>query len=85
MPELGGNLIFNIPDISFSIPIRKKLKLEGVNGGIRGLDASGNMEVSIAWSAMGTCRLTKSHVLPTDILCRPRLLLTSAGSRKAST
>jgi Histone chaperone Rttp106-like len=55
LPELGGNLIFSIPDISFSIPVRKKLKLEGVNGGIRGLDASGNMEVTMAWSAIGTC------------------------------
>jgi hypothetical protein len=54
LPEIGGSLLFSIPDISFSVPVRKKLKLEGVNGGIRGLDAAGNMEVSVAWSTIGT-------------------------------
>jgi len=50
-----------IPDISFSIPQRKKLRLEWVEssssdlekGGIRGADAAGNIEFGMSWKDIG--------------------------------
>lgn len=52
LPDISGGLLFSLPDVSFSVPVRKKLKLEGVNGGVRGIDAKGNTEVTVAWNAI---------------------------------
>jgi hypothetical protein len=51
--NVEGSILFSYPDTSFSVPVRKKLRLEGLNGGVRGVDASGKMEASMAWDAMG--------------------------------
>jgi len=51
---LGGTVLFDFKDISFSVPVRKKLRLEGLIGGIRGSDAQGNTEVNLGWESMGT-------------------------------
>jgi hypothetical protein len=53
--DIGGSVLFTLPDTSFSIPVRKKLRLEGLNGGLRGLDAGGNIEASLSWDAVGEC------------------------------
>jgi hypothetical protein len=49
------------PAVSFSIPQRKKFKLELVlnkkEGGIRGLGADGNVEFGIAWKDVGQLSL----------------------------
>jgi hypothetical protein len=53
LPEVRGTVLFSGPDTSFSIPVRKKLKLEGLNGGLRGVDPTGNAEMSIGWDSIG--------------------------------
>lgn len=50
---VGGSVLFDFKDISFSVPVRKKLRLEGLRGGIKAVDASGNAEVNIAWDSIG--------------------------------
>jgi hypothetical protein len=52
---------FTAPDISFSVPQRKKLRLEWVasssgdpqKGGIRAVDAGGDIEFGVAWKDIG--------------------------------
>jgi hypothetical protein len=52
---------YNAPDISFSIPQRKKLRLEWIDsasadlarGGIRAADASGSVEFGVSWKDIG--------------------------------
>jgi hypothetical protein len=46
-------VLFDYRDISFSVPVRKKLRLEGLIGGIRGSDAQGNAEVNLTWETIG--------------------------------
>jgi hypothetical protein len=46
-------VLFDYRDISFSVPVRKKLRLEGLIGGIRGSDAQGNAEVNLSWETIG--------------------------------
>jgi hypothetical protein len=53
LPEVGGAVLFTGPDTSFSIPVRKKLRLEGLNDGLRGVDPAGNAEMSIGWDTIG--------------------------------
>jgi hypothetical protein len=76
LPELGGSLIFSVPDVSFSVPVRKKLRLEGVHGGVRGLDPAGNIEVSMAWNVIGTKwnheeRVWSWYICPDYAFCLP--------------
>jgi hypothetical protein len=52
---------YTAPDISFSIPQRKKLRLEWIDsassdlakGGIRAADASGSVEFGVSWKDIG--------------------------------
>ena len=54
---VGGTVLFDFRDLSFSVPVRKKLRLEGLHGGIRALDAQGNAEVNISWESIGMSAL----------------------------
>ena len=64
LPEVGGRVLFSGQETSFSIPVRKKLKLEGMNGGLRGVDTTGNTEMSIGWDNIGEfCRIIALHLL----------------------
>jgi len=55
-----ANASFVAKEISFSVPVRKKLTLEvieGVEGGMRGVNTtSGDMEVGMAWKDVGEFR-----------------------------
>jgi len=53
LPKVDDTIVFAIADVSFSIPVRKKLRLQGLNGAIRALDASGNTEALVTWESIG--------------------------------
>ncbi|KAF1983043.1 Rtt106-domain-containing protein [Aulographum hederae CBS 113979] len=55
--DAATKAVFSVPDVSFSIPQRKKLRLEWVaadkkdvdKGGIRAVDANGKVEFGVSW------------------------------------
>lgn len=59
---LNQDAAFVAPDVSFAVPVRKKLRVEvvacgkGGGGGIRGVDVkTGAAEVAVAWVDIGEC------------------------------
>jgi len=68
-----GQTTFTATEVSFAVPVRKKLRLElvgmsedGANGGIRGVNNStGEFEVGLSWSDISQFLMTRD--------CRPEL------------
>ena len=57
---MSKDAAFVAPDVSFAVPVRKKLRVEvvaggqGVEGGMRGMDMkTGETEVAVAWGDVG--------------------------------
>jgi hypothetical protein len=90
LPEVGGSVLFTGPDTSFSIPVRKKLRLEGLNGGLRGVDPTGNAEMSISWDSIGILPFpvsncdTKGRLRQTNLALRTRFLFACARKGQAA-
>jgi hypothetical protein len=50
---VAGEVLFAYPETSFSVPVRKKLRLEGLGAGLRAVDLAGKVEASMSWEAIG--------------------------------
>lgn len=44
--------VYTAPDVSFSVPQRKKLNLQILHEGIRAIDATGNVEFGVSWDGI---------------------------------
>jgi hypothetical protein len=42
-----------MPDVSFSVPVRKKMRLEWVPGGLRAVNNEGEIDFGVAWVDIG--------------------------------
>jgi hypothetical protein len=42
-----------MPDVSFSVPMRKKMRLEWVPGGLRAVNGEGEIDFGVAWPDIG--------------------------------
>ena len=42
-----------MPDVSFSVPMRKKMRLEWVLGGLRAVISEGEIDFGVTWSDIG--------------------------------
>jgi hypothetical protein len=42
-----------MPDVSFSVPVRKKMRLEWVPGGLRAVNGEGKIDFGVAWTNIG--------------------------------
>ncbi len=40
-------------DVSFSVPVRKKMRLEWVSGGMRAVNGEGEIDFGVAWEDIG--------------------------------
>ena len=40
-------------DVSFSVPLRKKMRLEWVSGGMRAVNGEGEIDFGVAWEDIG--------------------------------
>jgi hypothetical protein len=48
-------VVLSVPEISFTVPVRKKLTLELVKEGLRARVPSGGVEFGVAWQDAGNC------------------------------
>ena len=44
---------YAMPDVSFSVPVRKKMRLEWVPGGLRAVNGEGEIDFGVAWANIG--------------------------------
>lgn len=44
---------YAMPDVSFSIPVRKKMRLEWVPAGLRSVNGEGEIDFGVAWADIG--------------------------------
>ena len=44
---------YAMPDVSFSIPVRKKMRLEWVPEGLRAVNSEGVVDFGVAWADIG--------------------------------